>query len=747
MRSLIPIHIWCWSLGSLLLTLTPGQANAQEANPLAAAMAKEQVYLLPDRGSYLGGDTARLALFLWSPLEGTQPLSRVVYVEILAENGQVAWQAKVPMHGGQGSCRLVVSTDWPSGYYLLRAYTKAMRNARPQQFFQHPLPIVQPQAPPPATKQDVSLQLSARTLVPEATQSLTMALTDTHGRTLEAEWQVLGPDSSLLASGNTDSFGLAEITLSSRSGRHTVLIRKAEQVIARQTLATSSQAVALMAALPLPGRPLRITAVSSTRYQGCRLQLVQQGQLWLEQAVTIGPKSRSWELTTSGCKPGIAEIRLLHNKGNVLARRFIFFSPAASSFAPTPDIRTSISEPLPLVSDSLSASTVSGIWLYEGESWVAWPELALGWNTLPQPWRLPMYCLSCLPAKALHQALALQPDSLPLPAPGWLDPEPYGIRLTGTISTSDGRPLPQVWVRLAVPGAVADLHLARSDSAGRFAFTLESILGQPETVIILGPDSIRNYGITLDPGFAPTAPLTSWPTLTLTAAERKQFEARYRWQQLQHRFPRPEADGPEPLALYNGTNSFGRVVSQYRLQDFVAMPTEACIREYVREVFVRRLDGKRILRISDQGTNQFLAEPPLLLLDGVPVRDPEDLLDLPYQRIERFEVVNESYYLNGLAFGGIFQVISKQGDFSSGGLAPGDLWLRLHLYAATAPSLPTGQSSDLQAWAVPVPVLANPLHWHPITGDIPGRGYLHLLYTTQNHGWAWREFHLQVDRP
>ena len=121
----------------LLLTLLCAlTAKAQ----LPTDFRTEQIYLNPEKHSYLPGDTI--------PIEGMVtcitgerffPHSNYLYIECINENDSVLLRQKISCKDkGFFSTYLPTDYEWSAGVYYLRAYTQLMRNFSPRSFAQQP---------------------------------------------------------------------------------------------------------------------------------------------------------------------------------------------------------------------------------------------------------------------------------------------------------------------------------------------------------------------------------------------------------------------------------------------------------------------------------------------------------------------------------------------------------------------------------------------------------------------------------
>ncbi|MEL6651126.1 MAG: hypothetical protein AAFP02_02200 [Bacteroidota bacterium] len=105
----------------------------------------ERVFVQTDKSLYLSGETIWLAAYC---LDGQSLLpsdySKVLYVELLNADAEPVLQQKLSLDQGLGRGQLFVEGELSTGLYYLKAYTRAMRNAGPESFFEAPIRVVHP---------------------------------------------------------------------------------------------------------------------------------------------------------------------------------------------------------------------------------------------------------------------------------------------------------------------------------------------------------------------------------------------------------------------------------------------------------------------------------------------------------------------------------------------------------------------------------------------------------------------------
>lgn len=105
----------------------------------------EKIHLHTDRSLYVGGDTLWFRAYLVNALDNKpEKTSRYVYTELVNPFGTVVNRVKIrqdtdSLYYGY----LPLDVDLPSGEYMVRAYTRYMKNSEESFFFRKPVRVVQ----------------------------------------------------------------------------------------------------------------------------------------------------------------------------------------------------------------------------------------------------------------------------------------------------------------------------------------------------------------------------------------------------------------------------------------------------------------------------------------------------------------------------------------------------------------------------------------------------------------------------
>ncbi len=138
---LLAIAILSGWAGSVVTGQTPFDREYREV----ASQIREQVLLFSDRSLYAVGETINFVAehSVAGPIE-EQAWSSVLYVELIASNGQPLAQGKYLLSGGKAEGTLHIPAESLTGNYYLKAYTRWMRNQGPGSFSYTALKIINP---------------------------------------------------------------------------------------------------------------------------------------------------------------------------------------------------------------------------------------------------------------------------------------------------------------------------------------------------------------------------------------------------------------------------------------------------------------------------------------------------------------------------------------------------------------------------------------------------------------------------
>lgn len=317
-------------------------------------------------------------------------------------------------------------------------------------------------------------------------------------------------------------------------------------------------------------------------------------------------------------------------------------------------------------------------------------------------------------------------------------PEYAGLLVEGKITDRrTGQPAANIGAWLSAPGNYFHLAYAVSDKDGLLSWQMGSFYGQHELVVQTAKHEDGNrYRIDILSPFADPTLQDPLPKFQFPARASRQLlwhsigaQAANAWQaDKKRRFSQP--------AITDTTAFFGEPNKRYLLDDYTRFGTmEEVMREYVKEVKVRDHSGSFLFTVqSDQANQLFFDDPPLTLMDGVPVAGFNQIIGFDPLKVRKLEIITKRYFLGDTLYNGILSYSTYQGDLAG---FPLDSSAFIQEFEGLQPS----REFDSPQYENPgqprdrIPDLRNQLFWSPdiqlpagatrqftfYTSDMPGR--------------------------
>jgi hypothetical protein len=305
--------------------------------------------------------------------------------------------------------------------------------------------------------------------------------------------------------------------------------------------------------------------------------------------------------------------------------------------------------------------------------------------------------------------LSLYADSL---FAGWsyTDNRTYGnvegntIRVMARVTDGKGAPVTGIPVLSAFWSNQADLGYAVSDDNGRVVMVHPAHYTNP-SVVLTPMDG--NSGIRIQPEIVADSFqfAFSLPVMELTERFAADLNERVTHATADRAF-RPEMKTSMLTERVDTTDFYGIPDKRYMLDNYVRFPDmQEILQEFIPEVRVRRNDGKAFLQVVNLPFKVFFEQPALVLLDGVPVTDIDQLLQLDPLRIQSIDVVARKFFLGQMQMHGIVHYKTYKTDLAGYKLPAGQLVSDYQ--GMSLPMVP----AYLGNGALRIPDFRNTLYW------------------------------------
>jgi hypothetical protein len=575
---------------------------------------REEIFVETDRNIYISGENVWFSVWLVSRQKEAAPdLSKIAYVEILGPAGRPVLQKRIGLDNGTGSGRFSLSDTLSPGVYIIRAYTNWMKNFMPDNCFTRKLRVY-------GASDDQNLRFSepVQKAVPEQ-------------RSL---------NNNLKIGISREKNGIVQVNVMSdeqyrnlHKGPGLLFIQTCGKINYNKilTLSGDSTTIEFLSDSLLPGinqitffdsggRPVSESFIY-TPYRkadtfNVDIMMPDSGRSRELQSVRINAAENGSATDTTYLSISIVP------SGSELRAGLSDYLVFGSEFGTLPDIFQN--EKLVNIPDSIVTNFLSG----RKSNWINWDLILAG--KMPQ--------IKYARENRYHH-------------------------LTGRTFTglSDDSPVDHQFF-LSVPGRYAVLQYSGTGKDSDFEFCLPAD-NRIRDLIIQTDVPLVNNKILLTSNFSDSFQETEMrnSTDTIRSSLVRKLAMNQRIMKIYKYFEIPLPPAKEKFT--SGARCFYvKPDFELRMADYIALPT-------MQEVFFELIPGVAVtsknkvqkITIRDPYDGE-LFENPLLMIDGVMVRDPGVILGLDPLIIEKIEVVRSRYILGDYTFPGIVNIITLRGD-------------------------------------------------------------------------------------
>lgn len=177
--------------------------------------------------------------------------------------------------------------------------------------------------------------------------------------------------------------------------------------------------------------------------------------------------------------------------------------------------------------------------------------------------------------------------------------------------------------------------------------------------------------------------------------------------------------GNDTAGMYSLSRFYGKPDREIIMNDYIGLPAmREVFLELVPGITVRRNKGIATFHIIEPVSNTAFEEQPGMFVDGVMIYDPEVILNMNPEHVEKIDIITSEYIVGDIVFKGIINVITRKGDFSNIALPDNAIRIRYKLYDPSADFI-APDYSDQKEKISRVPDFRNTLYWNDNV-DLPG---------------------------
>ena len=285
----------------------------------------------------------------------------------------------------------------------------------------------------------------------------------------------------------------------------------------------------------------------------------------------------------------------------------------------------------------------------------------------------------------------------------------------GTLMETEEWPaLKDQLVLISLPGKTAQFQYAVTDESGNFSFVLPVDAATRD--IILQPDDYEKYHSILER--SPFSGMTPSTKVIFDSAGYKVPAYITRWSQnyrvnsiydtkFSEEIPAAVETKPEVKRFY------GKPDFELLLNNYMELPDmEEVFFELIPRVRLKKFDSVCDITILDPTGNRMFQEPPVLMIDGVIIKNPMLIANLDPALVEKIDVIWRIYLVDGYMFYGIVNILTKSADFSSVNLPSNSLRMNYNIAGTSASFVSPGYSLSGSTESR-MPDFRNTLYWNP----------------------------------
>jgi hypothetical protein len=680
----------------------------QQFNRYQTKAFQEKIFVHTDKTFYVAGE------IIWFKIYNVdayfnKPLSleKLAYIEITNKDQKPVLQTKVDLKDGSGNGSFLLPLSINSGTFILRAYTSWMKNFGSGYYFEQPITIVNSLKKPKwqeletPSKYDVQFFPEGGNLVDGLQSKIAFKVTDQYGKGINCKGIIINQKKDTVTSFKSLRFGMGGFLLTPvKDAEYKAIITLEDNQTITQLLPVAYSAGYVMQVTNVDSNLISVEVNSGNNDDNSPIYLLAQTRQTIKEAqVKMFQKNKvQFFLDRNKLGDGVSQFTLFNKARQPVCERLYFKTPKsklnifikadkkryATREKVTMDI-TAYDQVKPVASDmSLSVLLLDSLQSLNHSDIQTYLWLT---SDIKGAIESPDYYFKNTDAEGMEAI-----DNLML-TQGWRRfkwedvlqnktpafeflPEYEGHIVTGKLIDKKSEiPVGNIPAYLSIPGNAFQFSNVTSQPNGVVRFVVKNKPGPDEIIVQTNNKTDSSYRIDILNPFSETFATMPFPQFKLLQSWKDQFVFHSINAQAQNFYTRNKEyflppDIPDSLSFY------GKPDKTYYLDDYTRFVTmEEVMREYIPEVRVRKRNDQFFYEVKNTPYNSFFSDNPLILIDGVPVFDVNQILTVDPLKVKKIDIVTHEYYLGSAAYDGIVSYSTYQGDLSGLELNPNTLIL------------------------------------------------------------------------
>ena len=658
----------------------------------------EKIYLHTDKSVYLNNEICWFKIydmdgFFHTPLT----LNKVAYIELLDENKKAVLQEKVGLKNATGNGSLQLPSTIPSGKYTLIAYTNWMKNFDPAFFFTKTITVIntqninEHQNASPKLNYNINIYPESGQMLGGTLNKIAFSIRDSYGKGINTKGKVLNSKGDSICSYNTLINGIGSFSFSPIEKESYKMVVETPNGIIEKSIAPITQNGYSLHVENINNEQVQIDINHSNVNDKTAYLIIHcRGNIKKAIQLNLAEQKNSLPIQLSDLGEGINTITLFNEIKKPVAERLFFKYPSIEKNQVKIEsavyknrtkvnltINTNASNPYDGSIAVYKIDSLQNLDEMNIQNYVLLSADLTGKIEAPQTYFDPAN---------QHRMIAM--DNLML-TNGWRRftqedienksnstfnylPEIGGSLIKGKILNKGTQtPSKETAGFLSVPSKNTVFKSAISDNNGNVVFQFQEFNNNGQ--IIVFADSVKNIKnkIEIDnPFIGKNIPIGTYAPIDISKLPQNEIKTWHRDIQIQNYYTPQYAT--QFSANQQDTNAFYYTPDRtYYLDDYARFNTlEEVIREYVTPVTLVKEKGKYQLYVYDDAYKQFFEQSPLVLLDGVVIKDIDKFLEYDPLKIRKLEVVSRVYFSGNLAYNGVINFTTYTGKLDAFELDP-----------------------------------------------------------------------------
>ena len=298
---------------------------------------REKIYVSLDKNFYLSGEHLRFKIYcLDASTKRSSALSKVAYLELLDTGNNSVIQTKIYLRDGIGYGDFFIPSNFNSGNYILRSYTKWMKNFGADQFFHSIIQIINPFKKaglmPLSNSGRIILKFfpEGGSLIYGLKSKIAFRATDLSGKGIDFQGAIIDDSDSIILKFSPFESGLGSFLLKpemNKSYRAKIMLKDSFEIIYK--LPEIKYQGYLMHVDGLNDQAITIEVRSGDPSKDEKLQLTGKvnGIIQFNQKLEISDGTGKIRINPEEIEAGIMQINLADMKGKLLNQREVLVYP------------------------------------------------------------------------------------------------------------------------------------------------------------------------------------------------------------------------------------------------------------------------------------------------------------------------------------------------------------------------------------------------------------------------------------